>query len=97
MLILLEYEINMNWLQEAFSLRIKAIHMVTESKTIDVLTNIMKSVLSAKIGERIQVHKTIESVYDIIPRNLFPEEYGGDDKPISQLRGKSLKLHCIFH
>ncbi|KOB51895.1 CRAL/TRIO domain-containing protein [Operophtera brumata] len=47
---------------EGYAARLKAIHFISTSKAIDLLVNIMKQMFSAKIANRIHVHKTIEEL-----------------------------------
>ncbi|XP_020294682.1 retinol-binding protein pinta-like isoform X2 [Pseudomyrmex gracilis] len=64
---------------EAFGARVKAIHIFNAPSYINVFLTMMKSVMSAKLIKRICVHKSgVESLYEIIPKSLFPKDYGGD-------------------
>lgn len=69
-------------------MRIKEIHNVHSSKTIETFVTFMKAILGPKLGDRIYVHKTLDTVYEYVPKYIFPEEFGGKDKPLSQLRGR---------
>ncbi|XP_041971706.1 alpha-tocopherol transfer protein-like [Aricia agestis] len=70
---------------EGYSMRIRAIHLLTGSKALDAFVALFKQVVSPKIGSRIMTHKSMETVYQHIPKDILPAEYGGTAKPIIEL------------
>ncbi|KAJ8712707.1 hypothetical protein PYW08_008011 [Mythimna loreyi] len=72
-------------LMEGYGARLKNIHLLTESKAIEILVNILKKFLSEKIGARIHVQRTLEDVYKEIPKELLPMDYGGDQRSMDAL------------
>lgn len=76
-------------MKEGYGMRIKGIHIYTQSMAIDALVSIMKQGTSPKVANRYKVHKTLESVYDYIPKDILPVEYGGKEKPLFDLHSKS--------
>lgn len=69
-------------------MRIKGLHLLSDSKAIEAMVVLLKQVLSPKLSSRIRVHKTVETVYEFIPKDLLPIEYGGKEKPLIKLHGK---------
>ncbi|KAJ8711053.1 hypothetical protein PYW07_008295 [Mythimna separata] len=70
---------------EGYGMRIKQIHLVTASKMVDALLGFLKQVLSSKLAGRIHLHKNLDSLYEVVPREVLPEEYGGKERPMQQL------------
>ena len=62
--------------------------MITESKSIEMLINTFKQFVSEKIGNRMYVQRTVEDLHKVIPRELLPSDYGGDQKSVDSLHGK---------
>lgn len=75
---------------EGYGLRIKAIRLVTTSKLIDIFISIAKQVLNPKMVERFHIHKSIEELYDHIPKRLLPKDYDGDEPSLKELQMKWL-------
>lgn len=85
--------------QEGFCLRIKGIHFVTESNTVKLLVALCKQIFSKKIADRVRVHKTLDSLYEVVPREILPSDFGGDEISSLQLRGKnhlSMSQHLFW-
>lgn len=64
-----------------------SIHMLTESKAIELIINTVKQFVSEKIADRMHVQRTLEDLYKVVPRELLPEDYGGK-------QGSVESLHC---
>ncbi|CAB3222196.1 unnamed protein product [Arctia plantaginis] len=75
----------MSILIEGFGARLKAIYVLTQSKLVDLFINITKKFLSEKISKRVNVIKTIEELYTTIPKEILPEEYGGQERSYKQI------------
>ncbi|KAI5638784.1 CRAL/TRIO domain-containing protein [Phthorimaea operculella] len=73
---------------DGYGLRLKSIDFLTNSKLIDTLVSMLKQVMSAKLGGRLRVHTTLESIYNVAPKEIMPKEYGGDEIPVAELREK---------
>lgn len=74
--------------QQGFGMRLKGIHILTSSKLIDVLITLLKQILSEKLIKRIFVHKTIDTVYEHIPKTILPSEFGGEERNVKELHGE---------
>ncbi|XP_041989277.1 uncharacterized protein LOC121740611 [Aricia agestis] len=79
---------------EGYSMRLKGIHIISDSKAVDLFATLLRQVLKAKIGQRISCHKYLESLYEIVPRDILPKDYGGDDKTVVELRDDLLNELC---
>ena len=84
---LILYNFNLLKFQEGYGLRIKQIHIITESKMVDALITFLKQVMSSKLGGRIHSHKTLDTFYEFIPKDILPEEYGGKERSLQTLSG----------
>ncbi|XP_075984154.1 uncharacterized protein LOC142981899 [Anticarsia gemmatalis] len=76
---------------EGYGLRIKGIHVVTESKMIDAVLSLLKQVFSTKLVNRIYSHKTIEGVKELVPKSILPIDYGGKEKSLKELNNDWLE------
>ncbi|XP_015126098.1 alpha-tocopherol transfer protein-like [Diachasma alloeum] len=64
--------------QEAYPVKLKEIHVINVSPLVDSIVNFVKPFLKEKIRNRIFMHSDINTLYDYIPREILPTEYGGD-------------------
>ncbi|CAG9832599.1 unnamed protein product [Diabrotica balteata] len=65
--------------------RLQEIHFVEPPSSINILITIAKTFLKKKIADRIRIHNSMETLIDYVPKNILPEDYGGEDKPLSEL------------
>uniref|UniRef100_A0A2A4J6B5 CRAL-TRIO domain-containing protein n=1 Tax=Heliothis virescens TaxID=7102 RepID=A0A2A4J6B5_HELVI len=70
---------------EGYGARLKGIHLLTDSKAVDLFVKIMKQFLSEKIGNRVHVQPTLESLHEMVPKEILPVEYGGEERSIDKL------------
>ncbi|KAM3963872.1 alpha-tocopherol transfer protein-like [Aphomia sociella] len=64
-------------IQEAYPVKLKEIHIVNVTTLVDAVMNIVKPFLKEKIKKRIFTHTTLDTLYDYVPKDVLPEEYGG--------------------
>ncbi|CAG5022654.1 unnamed protein product [Parnassius apollo] len=62
-----------------FGSKIKGIHLVNMPSFVAPLLNIAKKVMKPKVAKRIYVYNSFNQIYQILPRNILPKEYGGDE------------------
>ncbi|XP_075984073.1 uncharacterized protein LOC142981832 [Anticarsia gemmatalis] len=79
---------------DGYGMRIKRIDIISDSKMVDSLVFLFKQVLSAKLSQRIQVHKNLEVIHEVVGKDLLPEEYGGKEMPLRKLNEKWLDILC---
>ncbi|CAG5022699.1 unnamed protein product [Parnassius apollo] len=70
---------------DGYGMRVKAMHIITPSKTVENLVALFKQILSAKLGQRIQIHKDLESLHKFVQKDVLPEELGGNERSIVNL------------
>ncbi|XP_075984092.1 alpha-tocopherol transfer protein-like [Anticarsia gemmatalis] len=70
---------------EGYGGRIKSLNVLTQSKTVDLFVKMIKQFVSQKISSRLSVQRTLDAVYDVVPKELLPKEYGGEEKSCREL------------
>ncbi|KAJ8711052.1 hypothetical protein PYW07_008294 [Mythimna separata] len=70
---------------EGYGCRIKGIHVISSSKMVDALISLLKQVFSAKLAERIHLHKSAETLYEHIPKEVLSCDYGGQEKTVLEI------------
>ncbi|XP_046417873.1 alpha-tocopherol transfer protein-like isoform X1 [Neodiprion fabricii] len=77
--------------QEAYPVKLKEVHVVNVSPLVDTIINFVKPFLKEKIRNRIFVHSTFETLYEHVPKEILPLEYGGDAGPIQAIHDAWIK------
>ncbi|XP_076242610.1 alpha-tocopherol transfer protein-like [Calliopsis andreniformis] len=77
--------------QEAYPVKLKEVHVVNVSPLVDTIVNFVKPFIKEKIRNRIFMHSDMNTLYDYIPREILPEEYGGDAGPIQAIHETWIK------
>lgn len=44
--------------------------------------------MKAKMVQRLHTYEKFYELYGVIPKNIFPKEYGGDEKSCQEISGK---------
>ncbi|KAJ0173136.1 hypothetical protein K1T71_011312 [Dendrolimus kikuchii] len=70
---------------EGYDTRVKGIHFISNSKAVEILVKLIKQLLSKKISERVHVHNSNETLYEHVPRELLPTDYGGEEKQYKEI------------
>ncbi|XKL64437.1 hypothetical protein PGB90_004523 [Kerria lacca] len=71
--------------QEAYPVKVKEVHVIYVSPLVDTIINFVKPILKEKLRERIYVHQDLNSLYEYVPKDILPEEYGGFAGPIADI------------
>ncbi|XP_038210451.1 uncharacterized protein LOC119831233 [Zerene cesonia] len=79
-------------LLEGYGMRVKGIHIIIQSKSIELLLNIAKTILKPKIISRIHVHKSYEELHEIIGKDVIPIEFGGNERSIFELHDDLIEV-----
>ncbi|XP_041971806.1 alpha-tocopherol transfer protein-like isoform X1 [Aricia agestis] len=87
---IVELKQTMTIITEGYCMRIKGVHILSKNRGIDMIVKIFKQILSEKLGDRIMVHKTLDTLYDFIPKHVLPIEYGGTEKSLETLYENNL-------
>ncbi|XP_030031257.1 uncharacterized protein LOC115448095 isoform X2 [Manduca sexta] len=82
----------MTILMEGYKATIHGIHIITESKVIDLFTSTLKQILSPKMAARVHVYTNIESLYNIVEKDILPVEYGGKEVSVEELNKKWMEI-----
>ncbi|KAF9404824.1 hypothetical protein HW555_014148 [Spodoptera exigua] len=82
---IVELRDNLSILMDGYACRISDIYIISSSKTVEVLTSLLKQLLSKKIAGRINVVKTLEELYEYVPKDMMPKDYGGNEVTIMEM------------
>ncbi|CAH2238880.1 jg13690 [Pararge aegeria aegeria] len=77
---------------DGYGMRIKAIHIISESTFVDGLVTLLKSVVSAKVASRINVHKSFKDLHKFIPKAILPLDYGGEERSLKTLQNEWIEV-----
>ena len=77
--------------QEAYPVKLKEVHVVNVSPLVDTIVNFVKPFLKEKIRNRIFMHSDLNTLYEYIPKEILPTEYGGDAGPIQAIHETWIK------
>lgn len=78
-------------IKEGYGGRVKEIHLLTESKAVDVLVKLVKQFISEKLSKRFFVHKNLKELHAAIPKDLLPDDYDGKQKSVEKFTAEWLK------
>ncbi|KAH8287669.1 hypothetical protein KR054_011340 [Drosophila jambulina] len=82
----------MKFLQEAYPCRLKAMHVINCPSFLDKLVSMMSPFLREEVRNMIKYHtEGLESLYEEVPRDMLPEEYGGKAGTMEQLKARSIE------
>lgn len=62
---------------------------------VDTLITFLKQILSVKVGERICLHRDLDSLHDVLDKDILPADYGGTLKPLKEINGNLLYKHFL--
>ncbi|KAJ0173144.1 hypothetical protein K1T71_011320 [Dendrolimus kikuchii] len=77
---------------QGFQLRVKNVLILSESNSVNVLVAVMKQLFPKKIADRISVHKTAETLQEVIPKEILPSDFGGHESSVAKIRDDWLQL-----
>ncbi|XP_059622662.1 retinol-binding protein pinta-like [Phlebotomus argentipes] len=84
------------YLQDALPVRIKGLYFINANPITDKLLAMMKPFMNKQLTSMLQAFTTMESVYKVIPREMFPKELGGQSKSFEELQ-KDMKQSMAAH
>lgn len=82
--------------QEAYPVKLKEVHVINVSPMVDTIINFVKPFLKEKIRGRIHVHNDLDSLHKMVPKEVLPEEYGGDCGPIAAISDAWYEKMCTY-
>lgn len=82
--------------QGCYPVRIYSLDFINAHKFLNVVLNIFRSFMVAKLKQRIHIHTNGKlKLYETLPINILPKEYGGTDGTVKELSGTCF-LHLIY-
>uniref|UniRef100_A0A1A9VSE1 CRAL-TRIO domain-containing protein n=1 Tax=Glossina austeni TaxID=7395 RepID=A0A1A9VSE1_GLOAU len=85
--------IYMKFLHQAFPVRIKCIHMINCPPYLDRLISVVRPFISKEVFKLIYFHTaSIDTLYEHVPRELLPDEYGGSAGKLSDLKAQFMQV-----
>ncbi|CAG9769960.1 unnamed protein product [Ceutorhynchus assimilis] len=82
------------FLQEALPIQLKGIHIINTVYFFDKIMCIIKVFMKKELIEMLQLHPpdlAQEELFSLMPKNCWPEDYGGDLPSCSELHENTLK------
>ncbi|KAI5638794.1 CRAL/TRIO domain-containing protein [Phthorimaea operculella] len=70
---------------EGYGVRVTGIHMISDSRFVDLLLSVAKQIVPAKLSRRITLHKNLESLHQMVQKDVLPSELGGKEKKMPDL------------
>lgn len=89
----------LSFTQNALPQRLKEIHLVNCPSYAETAINFVKMFMKPKIRNRFQVHSSMESLFQKIPIEYFPSDFGGNEKSLISLQDdwwKKLENYCSY-
>ncbi|XP_068141284.1 alpha-tocopherol transfer protein-like isoform X1 [Drosophila tropicalis] len=82
----------MRFLQEAYPSRLRALHIINCPSFIDRMLTVMRPFIREEVHKMIKYHtEGLESLYEDVPKDMLPEEYGGKAGTMAELKTKWLR------
>lgn len=76
------------YLQEALPVRLKGLHFINIVPFVDKIVFLMKPFMKKELWEVFHLHSSMNTVYEMIDSNIFPEEYErGEAKSLEYFHG----------
>ncbi|XP_050330241.1 alpha-tocopherol transfer protein isoform X1 [Bactrocera neohumeralis] len=77
----------MNFLQEAYPVRLRAMHIINCPPFLNKMVSIVKPFIHEDVFKMIHFHtEGMDSLYEKVPRHMLPNEYGGNAGDITDLK-----------
>ncbi|CAH2085353.1 unnamed protein product [Euphydryas editha] len=70
---------------DSYKARVKGLHVINAPPFIHKVVALISLVLKEKIIKRIYIHSTYDDLYQHIPKDILPKEYGGDQMSCEDL------------
>ncbi|XP_068915812.1 alpha-tocopherol transfer protein-like isoform X2 [Tenebrio molitor] len=72
-------------IEKGYSCRMLGVDLVNFPSFASKIMALLKMLLRPKIYERVKIHPNLESVYEVMPKDCLPSEYGGTYSTIPKL------------
>ncbi|CAG9784536.1 unnamed protein product [Diatraea saccharalis] len=71
--------------QDSMPLRLKGSHHYNLPSGIEVIFSLISGFLNEKAKERLRIHKKVDELFEFLPKEIIPAEYGGDGKTMQEI------------
>ncbi|CAG9832595.1 unnamed protein product [Diabrotica balteata] len=82
--------------EEVWNNQIKELHIINASSAAEVIIALLRKYLYRRLRDKVFVHESLTDLYKVVPREILPKEYGGDEKSLNDLKDswyKTLQKH----
>lgn len=69
------------YLQECTPVRIKGLHFINIGNVMDLIMSVIKPFMKKELLNVFHTHSTMDTIYKVIPKELFPKDYPGGLAP----------------
>ncbi|KAF5298323.1 hypothetical protein FQA39_LY11807 [Lamprigera yunnana] len=76
----------LNCTEKAYPFRVKAYYITNCPSYLEIVYNIAKSFTKIKITQRMSVLSDITDLYDKLPQNMLPKEFGGENGSLDTIK-----------
>ncbi|CAG9857503.1 unnamed protein product [Phyllotreta striolata] len=80
------------YLQEGMPIRLKCIHIINVVPFLDKALALIKPFMKKELYDSIKIHSDIRTLYEYVPKDMLPSDYGGSCESASTLHGKLIDL-----
>ncbi|KAF5287376.1 hypothetical protein FQA39_LY15914 [Lamprigera yunnana] len=77
---------NFQCVEKGYPLRIKGTYVTNCPVYLEILTNLIKSIMKSKIAQRMHVFSNIKDLYSVLPESLLPREFGGENGTLENIK-----------
>ncbi|XP_061392296.1 alpha-tocopherol transfer protein-like, partial [Musca vetustissima] len=83
----------MNFLQEAYPVRLKAMHIINCPAQVNHMVRITKPFIREEVFNMTHFHtKGLETLYEQVPRDILPLDYGGNARSLAEISSDWWKI-----
>ncbi|XP_032588561.1 alpha-tocopherol transfer protein-like isoform X2 [Drosophila mojavensis] len=83
----------MKFLQEAYPSRLRAMHIINCPPILDKMMSLFKPFIREDVYQMINYHtEGMESLYELVPREMLPVEYGGKAGTVAEIKQKWMQI-----
>ncbi|XP_017871272.1 PREDICTED: alpha-tocopherol transfer protein [Drosophila arizonae] len=83
----------MKFLQEAYPSRLRAMHIINCPSILDKMMSLFKPFIREDVYQMINYHtEGMESLYQLVPREMLPVEYGGKAGTVAEIKQKWMQI-----
>lgn len=80
------------FLQEGPPVTLVCNHVVNTSVVLDGIVAMVKPILSKRVSDLLQFHRTGNGLLSFIDKEVLPVDYGGEEKPLDELYSNWLTM-----